>query len=106
MNVIFSSKLASISPANPKVIFKVMRYRMRHQLNIAMKHYPSTTSFFKTPLLRQFIWEIFFNMIHPSPFLQGMTYETYNSTVQLFITYEMNDILSAFSAIRIYYILK
>ena len=79
---------------------------MKHQLNIALKLYPITMSFFKTPLLKQFIWEIFFNMIHPSPFLQGWTYETYNSTVSLFITYELNDILSALSSIRIYYILK
>ena len=84
----------------------MIKFKILHEYNIIAKKYPKDVSFFQSPDFKDMIFEILINLVHPSPFLLGFEYSVYNSTIQLYINYEVNDILSMLCMIRFYYIVK
>ncbi len=76
--------------------------------------YSKETPFHRTPLLKEAIFEIFLNLLHPNPYLQGKmagnleyTFRVYNSSVGFYVNYSFNDILCIIGiVVKCYYMLK
>lgn len=61
--------------------------------------------FVNHPVSYYFYFELFFNLVHPSPFLKSISYKIYNQELNMFIDYEINDILVILSHTKIILIL-
>ena len=48
-----------------------MKFKIKHEMMVMLKEYPEDTPILKNPVFRQFMYEVTFNLIHPSPFVQG-----------------------------------
>lgn len=88
-------------------LFRVFWYMIALQEAKARSIYSQETSFFQTPLLWSAIWEISLNLIHPNPYLSNISFEVYNSSKDIYLPYQLNDILCLIGVIvKSYYIMK
>ena len=57
--------------------------------------------FFNHPISIYFCLELFFNLMHPSPFLQNLKFTVFNQELGLRVAYRYNDILVILSHMKI-----
>lgn len=89
------------------VVLRIFKYKISFDFAKSKMIYSTNTSFASTPLLWQAIFEISLNLVHPSPYLNGLTFKVYNSGVELYVNYEINDIICIISiVVKAYYMLK
>jgi hypothetical protein len=89
------------------VIFKIYRTWIYFDFCIARMIYPKETSIFTTDIFSSLVLEILLEAIHPNIWLSKYTFEVYNSSVELFLQYTVNDALSIVAiVIKLYYIIK
>lgn len=89
------------------VVLRLFKYKISFDFAKAKMIYSENTSFASTPLLWQAFVEISLNLVHPNPYLGGITFKVYNSSVGLYVEYEINDIISVFAmVVKFYYMVK
>lgn len=83
-----------------KYYFKFQFFKKRGQA------FPNE-SFYGHPIFLQFILEMLAVLIHPSPFLHGLSYTSYNHEIRIYVRYYYNDLLIIFVIVRLnYYIFE
>lgn len=86
------------------LIFSIYsRYEIGLKREISMDVYTEFDDLQNTGLWKWLLWECIVHILIPYAFLDGVKYKEYVVDYDLYITYEINDLLLAFSFIRIIY---